>query len=670
MEVPSGREWLFSVRTFAAGMTALWVVLWLNLDRPYWALASAYIASQSFAGATRSKAAFRAMGTVIGGLAALVMVPALVDAPPLLSLVLALWVGTCLFFALLDRTPRSYVFMLGGYTAAIIGFPSVDAPGAIFDTVLARVEEILIGIGTAALFGSVLFPRPIGPAVGQLVTRWLATADQWAGEVFAGRTGETGHLEYRRHLASGIVEVDALAGSLAWDPGTGWLEARSMRVLRQDMLLLLLMLASVEDRVEALGADGRAEAEGVLRAAEAWVADGAPSGASSGDGEVAEGAAALKAGTAGRTDWPGLLLGSFADRMGDFAGLRAECGALRREVAGLERPRLRPPPPGRLHRDPGMALLSAGAAVAAVLLACWFWIASAWTEGAVGAEMAAVACSFFATQDNPVPMILQFLGWSVVGLVVDAVLLFGVLPQASSFEMLALGMAPALLVFGLLMSRPSTASAGAALGANATTLLGIQSAYSADFASFVNSGLAFLAGLAGAAVVTAVVRAVGAAWSVRRLQRANWATLAAAARGYGDGSREEVAALLLDRVAQMAVRMSAVEPGNPVLQLRPLTEIRIGLNVIELRRGRRGLPEEARDAVEALLDGLAGHFAALRAGRAAGPGPDLLAALDRATGAVGRLPQGPARRDAMQGLVGVRRGLCPDQVPAPALLAA
>ena len=337
MEVPSGREWLFSVRTFAAGMTALWVVLWLNLDRPYWALASAYIASQSFAGATRSKAAFRAMGTVIGGLAALVMVPALVDAPPLLSLVLALWVGTCLFFALLDRTPRSYVFMLGGYTAAIIGFPSVDAPGAIFDTVLARVEEILIGIGTAALFGSVLFPRPIGPAVGQLVTRWLATADQWAGEVFAGRTGETGHLEYRRQLASGIVEVDALAGSLAWDPGTGWLEARSMRVLRQDMLLLLLMLASVEDRVEALGADGRAEAEGVLRAAGAWVADGAPSGASS--GEVAAGAAALKAGTAGRTDWPGLLLGSFADRMGDFAALRAECGALRREVAGLERPR-------------------------------------------------------------------------------------------------------------------------------------------------------------------------------------------------------------------------------------------------------------------------------------------------------------------------------------------
>jgi len=35
--------------------------------------------------------------------------------------------------------------MLAGYSAAIVGFPSVDAPEAIFDTAVARVQEITLG---------------------------------------------------------------------------------------------------------------------------------------------------------------------------------------------------------------------------------------------------------------------------------------------------------------------------------------------------------------------------------------------------------------------------------------------------------------------------------------------------------------------------------------------
>lgn len=150
MILPRAEDWLFSVKAFGAAILALGIGFWLDLPQPYWAMATAYIASQSLSGATRSKAAFRASGTVAGGLAALVLVPNLVDAPVLLSMALALWTGLCLFGALLDRTPRSYAFMLAGYTAAIIGFPAVSDPGAIFDTVLARTEEILLGIACAS----------------------------------------------------------------------------------------------------------------------------------------------------------------------------------------------------------------------------------------------------------------------------------------------------------------------------------------------------------------------------------------------------------------------------------------------------------------------------------------------------------------------------------------
>jgi hypothetical protein len=81
------------------------------------------------------------MGTTLGAAVAVALVPALVDWPALLSLALSLWVGGCLIVSLLDRSPRAYVMMLAGYTAAIIGFSSVDHPYAIFDTAAARDRD-------------------------------------------------------------------------------------------------------------------------------------------------------------------------------------------------------------------------------------------------------------------------------------------------------------------------------------------------------------------------------------------------------------------------------------------------------------------------------------------------------------------------------------------------
>ncbi|MFK5143387.1 FUSC family protein, partial [Klebsiella pneumoniae] len=88
------------------------------------------------------------------------------------------WVGVCLYVSLLDGTPRSYVFMLAGYTVALIGFPSVSDPGAIFDTAVARVEEISLGIICASLVSTIVFPRSVAPAVAGRVDDWLSDARQ------------------------------------------------------------------------------------------------------------------------------------------------------------------------------------------------------------------------------------------------------------------------------------------------------------------------------------------------------------------------------------------------------------------------------------------------------------------------------------------------------------
>src|ERR1700712_933221 len=183
MNMPGLRAWVFSIKAFIAAGLALYIAMWIDLPRPYWAMTTVYVVAQPFAGPTLSKAMYRLCGTVLGGIGAVVLVPALSTSPELLTLGLALWCGLCLFLSLTDRRPHSYIFVLAGYTAAIVGFPSVDDPGAIFTTAIARVQEIGLGVICASVVGCLVFPQAVSGTSAAGVRTWLGHASQWAQEV-------------------------------------------------------------------------------------------------------------------------------------------------------------------------------------------------------------------------------------------------------------------------------------------------------------------------------------------------------------------------------------------------------------------------------------------------------------------------------------------------------
>ena len=314
------------------------------------------------------------------------------------------------------------------------------------------------------------------------------------------------------------------------------------------------------------------------------------------------------------------------------------------------------------HRDHGMALLSSVACAVAILL-CWTaWIATAWNDGYIAAEMVAVACSFFAAQDDPVPAIMQFFGWSVVGVIVDGVLLLGVLPAASDFVTLALALAPPYLIGGVLAGMPATANGGRAFTANGATLLALGSAYTADFTSFANSSLAFLLGCALAAIVTRLIRSVGAGFSMRRLMRVIWLDLAVAvaAERRGNRDRARYAGLMLDRLGLIGPRLAESEPE--AVPEEALRDIRVGFNIIDLRRARHSVALPVRDRIDAMLDSLAASYRA-RVRQDARADPQLLHCIDQALEAVSDASIEAGRSDALLGLVGIRRGLFPDVPP-------
>ncbi|MGY3551309.1 putative membrane protein YccC [Bradyrhizobium sp. USDA 4472] len=655
---------IFALKTFAAAMLALVIALAMDLPRPYWAMATVYITSQPLAGATSSKAFFRVMGTLVGAIMTVALVPNLVNAPELLCLAIALWVGLCLYLSLLDGTPRSYVFMLAGYTVALIGFPSVSDPGAIFDTAVARLEEISLGIICASLVSTIVFPRSVAPAVAGRVDSWLLDARRLSQVVLL----REGTVETRRgkrlKLATDIVEIDTLSTHLAYDRLTDRSAVTGLGEIRLRMLMLLPVIASLEDRLAALGEEAlrrQPELKRLLEDLAQWIVS---------DLSTRQPAERIRAMIAERqavlddsASWERIIITSLLSRLRELVDLSRDCRELTEAIADnrnvstldLAFHSEAGAAPVR-HRDRGMALWSAAGAAGAILICCAFWIGTGWPDGASAPMMAAVACSFFAAQDEPARFIRSFGLWSLVAIVVVAIYLFALVPAISDIEVLVVALAPTFLLYGFLIARPATAGTGMALAANTATLLALQSTYFADFVSYANSAVAFFVGVLIAELVTRIARGVGAEWIANRLVLSSWITIAVAAERRGKRDRAEFAGLMLHRLGLLVQRIAFLSESDR-RDADSLVQLRIGINIIDLRRARYGLAASTIAVIDDMLDQLA---IACRNYAGGGMPRELLVSVDRALAQAVKDPNDSPREDALIGLVGIRRGLFPD----------
>lgn len=666
MTLPGIREWSFSIKTFAAAMLALWIAFYLDLDRPYWSMLTVYIVAQPLAGAMRSKAAYRFVGTIIGAIATLVLIPNLVGAPEILVTALALWVGLCIYFSVLDRTPRAYLFMLAGYSAALIGFPSVQAPDAIWDIVLARVEEITLGIACTTLIGSVIFPVPIGPALVGRVDGWIQHAIAWGLAALAGRPEDITIVQARQRVAADAVEIGMLTSHLSYDTSNLHTATRPVTLLLQRIVLLLPVLSGVTDRIAALR-DAKsltAPIQTLLDRIGRWI--GAARNADLAEAErLRAEVKALEPPIDAEADWASILQSGLLVRLSELIDLSHDIMALRRQIrdGGAHLPHLAIPSTvtagSVLHNDHATALHSAGAAVLVIGLLSAFWIASAWPEGGIAVGLSAVACCFFAARDDPVPNVIGFLMAALIGIVIDAVYLFAVLPLVHDFEMLALVMAPFFLLVGAFAAMPATAQICGPIAFIAAAQLALTSSYNADFAGYVNGSAAAIAGIMATALILRVVRSVGSDWVARRLLRVNRLAIAHAAETRHPDHRVTFLSRLLDRFGLVVPRLASCAEGADGAAAKALADLRVGVNVVDLQRDGADLKGEARIAMDDLLDAVARYYRH----RAPLPAePALLEAIDRAIREAAGASIAAVRSVLLQ-LVGIRRALFPEAAP-------
>jgi uncharacterized membrane protein YccC len=669
---PDAEAALFSLKSFAAAIIAYYVSLRIGFSQPVWAFTTVFLVSQPLSGQVVSKALYRILGTALGGAAAVLFVPAFVNEPLVLSFVLALWLGLCVYMAVLDRTPRSYVFLLAGYTAGIIAFPSVLTPGSIFNTAVLRVQEIGIGIISAALVHGVVFPRSVTKRLQQQIAATVSGIEQASRRALAGSRDAMLDAE-RGSLVSSVNVIEQLAYHLAFDTARLVPQTVAIRALQYQVSWLLPLSGAVEDRIAECSAQDSglpSEVAVLVRRVESWFAESicGPARDETAQALVTEAERIEKPINAKVSwGWRDMLLASLLARLTELILAHRMLRELQDHVLSggvrrlsLEAARQVDLARGHsLHRDHALAMRSGLGAAVAICSVCAFWIATAWPSGATAALLIGIACALFSSNPTPDAGIRRFYAGFLVGVPVAAAYGFVVFPRVTDFVMLAAVIAPFLLLVGSLLARPSLAqfSVGAVVGFINTA--GFASTYQSSFQSFINGAIAGIAGVGAGVIIIDIFQAIGAELAFARLSRAGFRDIAARAVG-GAGDSNRWVNRMLDRIALMRTRSGLLGTHPALPPYDALVGLRVGYVAGELRALSSTLSQgEQRKAIDEVLNGLSAHFRSIGPAIRVPMGETVLHAIDRAMAdfAVDSRPE--RRRRGTVLLTGLRRILFP-----------
>lgn len=213
--VPKPAAWAFAFRIWLAMMLALYAAFWLQLDSASSAATGVAILAQPKRGQAISKAAYRFLGTVVGGVVAIVFMALFAQDRVTLLVAFSVWIGVCVFTAQYLQDTRAYGAMLSGYTVAIIALAHIDAPQTTFDAAVGRLAAITVAIVTITFINDAL----ASPSTWRTLLPTLSSAydatKAFARETFA--SGDPGPLRTAaliRSIAPMRADASAIAGEL------------------------------------------------------------------------------------------------------------------------------------------------------------------------------------------------------------------------------------------------------------------------------------------------------------------------------------------------------------------------------------------------------------------------------------------------------------------------
>lgn len=519
---------LFVLRTLIGILLALAIAFRLDLSTPGSAAVTVAIISLPSAGMVLEKSFYRFLGTLLGAVAALLLVGLFAQHQFSFICALALWIGVCTAGSEWFRGFQAYGWLLSGYTACLVGFPAfTDAPHA-FDIAVDRVSIVSVGILSAGLVSAVFFPVRSASLLEQ---RLLQTVRDCIALLGAASSADAATLQ-RKHarFALDLGELEATRRSSVFENPISRLRNFGVLSLIDQLTAMLGHLRILRRQLDNLppgsleirqrAASALARCQGLLHL---WQAD------TTDEQRAVRAIAGLQAVLREMTSTgaPEATLNPTSEHWSAaIATHRLLTQTIREAIAivstsaDLENPPARSPAMRfariRYPSDPGHALLSGVRSSIVVILTCVFWILTEWPDGAAAALLAAVAAALYAAAPNPSRAAWEMCTGALIALPLLFICYAYVLPMADGFPMLALGLTPFIAFGAWLMTRPGRASQGTAYFIVFLTALNLGAVMRYDIVSMISVASAITAGLVFAMMGLAVIRPANLRWRAER----------------------------------------------------------------------------------------------------------------------------------------------------------
>lgn len=612
---PSKTDLVFAVKTFLAAMLALYIAISLNLQNPMWAMGTVFIVANPLAGVLSSKAVYRLLGTLAGACLSVFALPPFINSPLPFSLIIALWVSVCLYISLLDRTPRSYFFMLAGYTLALIGFSAVADPTHLFDISLSRFEEITLGILCATVVSRVVLPMNIGGVLSGRIDHWFNDIERQFRQSLAGDSDSETVVKEAQRFASDSTEIHALAVHLSYENTALKRQSGAVQALQHQMILLVPALVALADRVSGLREYSnrfdnllmQVQQQTELFLSEKPPQDQAalnfipPSILQKFDqmlvlADTREKLMIMSAREAFiffiqhfqtlRLIWQCIKSGQ---RLPEF--IDAAIPTAQRLQSGL-------------HRDHGVALRGALSAFLAIGLVCFLWHMSGWQYGFMAAQITAVCACILTFLDNPVPALASFRLASIYSALVVFVYQFAIFPVVHNFFTLMLVLFPFFLIFTSMLPSPTLTGFALPILINTAMGLNIRNLNEPIFGAYIDNSLAIVIGILIPSFTLALIRSTTPELSMQRLLQSQWRDVKQLIEQPLLHPWAYYMRRLLDRIGLMAPRVLRA-PSIQADISQSIVELAGATNIIRLKRVRDQMTEPVSLEIDALLAHLA-----------------------------------------------------------------
>ncbi|WP_151766793.1 FUSC family protein [Acinetobacter oleivorans] len=525
---PSRLDLIFAIKTFIAGMLALFVSFELDLINPMWSIGTVLIIANPYSGMVSSKCVYRVIGTMGGAVVALTLTPHLINTPWLFTVVLSLWVGFALYVSLLDRTPRSYAFMLAGYSTAMIVFNAITYIDQynIFDIALARVIEISIGVISSAVVSATILPMHIGSAIKQRVIKTLKDTENLFANLLTADPQQN-NTQLLATITRDTTDIHALAVHLSYEKG----ELHGMTKPLQEMLhqisMVVANLVALSERIKQLQELRFIETHSEkLQQLSAHVVHFLEQKELIIDENI------LQLPDEFESDFLSLMESASTHQQVLVAAMKMDVRHFISNVLAVkvlwqriqqgnkEIPDNITPMTTKypsLHRDHGVAIRGGISAVLITFIVTGVWIISGWKAGFMMAQMGAVTACILTALDNPVPVLRIFIWGSIASAVLVFVYAFGIFPHVTTFWELGLVLLPMFLFAVSMMANQMLMPVGMVLGINTMMGLNLHNAYSMDAVSYLDGSFAMILGVLVSLVVIDVVRAMSPDTSASRI---------------------------------------------------------------------------------------------------------------------------------------------------------